>query len=177
MLCYSLAFYLPLNSVYLLAHLYFFIHFLTTILFQSQVKKTYLLIPSFWPSLSSVLSNFLPLFIICSIFVYKQIFFLPVCSEIIIAVRWHYQKSSCHYQIIVTLSAVSILLSEYRHIITSLHIIIRVSSHYQQSPYHYQNIVTLSPVSISLSECRQIISSLHIIIRLSSNYQQVLYHY
>lgn len=118
----------------------------------SSFKKTQsLLTSSFWPSLSSVLSNSLPFSLIWSTFVYKHIFFLLVCSKIIIAVRWLYHQSPCHYQSIETLPAdfmslsenshiiftVSMPLSEYRHIISRLHVIIRVSSHYQQTPRHY----------------------------------------
>lgn len=75
-------------------------------------------------------------------------------------------------------------LSEYRKIISRLHVIIRVVTLTAQLSCRYQSIVTLSTVSISLSsivkvsevfmplsEYRHIISNLHSIIRLSSHYQ------
>ena len=81
-------------------------------------------------------------------------------------------------------------LSEYRKIISRLHVIIRVVTLTAQLSCRYQSIVTLSTVSISLSsivkvsevfmplsEYRHIISNLHSIIRLSSHYQLTPYHY
>jgi hypothetical protein len=82
-------------------------------------------------------------------------------------------------------------LSDYRHIISRLHVIIRVSKHYQHTlchyesivtlsaefPCRYQSIVTLSAISISLSEYRKIIRSLHATVRISSHYWQPTFHY
>ena len=188
--CSSLVFfYVIFYSARLLAHLYIFMHFLTTVLLQSQVlKKAQLLLTSSFPSsLSSVLSNSLLFSLICPTFVYKQIFFLLFCSKIIIAVSWHYHQSPCHYQSIETLPADSMSLSEYSHIISTVsmplseyrHIISRSPWRYQsiatlsaQSPPHYQIIVTSCEVS-----CRHIVIILHAIIRLSSHYHQSPCHY
>jgi len=55
-------------------------------------------------------------------------------------------QSPCHYQSIVTLSADSTSLSEYRNIISRLHVIIRVSTHYQHNfhfHYHHSTMIFL----------------------------------
>ena len=154
MLCSSLPFYVLLYSLRLLAHIYiFFIHCLTTnylIPVSCFIKLSYFLLPLPCVRYCHFCLILCLFFIISATFIYKQNFFLPVCSEIIIAVRWHYHQSPCHYQSIITLSSVSVSLSEYRHIIRIIHATIRVSSHHQ-SPCHYQSIITLSSVSMPLS--------------------------
>ena len=79
-----------------------------------------------------------------------------------------YRKSLYHHQSIITSSEVSIPLSGYRHIISSLHTIIREMSHHQRTPCHYQSIITLSVHSLYH----------HIIIRVSTYYQHNFhFHY
>lgn len=144
MLCSSLAFYLLLYSVRLLVHLYIFTHFLTIILFQSQVLKTSLFL------------------LLLSGFLYRQ-FCLILCLLSLSAPHSFTNKFDSYRSVLKLL--------QWDDIIRSLNVIIRLSSHYQQTPCYnmniltsaqcpanYQSIVTLTADSSSLSDIETLLT-------------------